>query len=163
MSKNTTPMSTEDKKNAKRGFAIIGGIAVVVGAYFAGTGNAPGAETATANTAAPATTTVTKTVTAPAPKPAAAAAEKPAEPAGPSTTMGPGVYEVGSDIAAGQYKTAGPPAGDAMGMCYWARSKDDTGDFNSLITNGTVEGPGSLTVNDGEYLELQGECEWKQS
>ncbi|MFD2396084.1 hypothetical protein ACFSVJ_03130 [Prauserella oleivorans] len=47
-----------------------------------------------------------------------------------------------------------------MGFCYWSRNTDDSGEFESIITNGGLEGPGSVTVNDGEFLELSGDCVW---
>jgi hypothetical protein len=55
------------------------------------------------------------TVTAPAPAPPRA---------GPLTTVGDGVWEVGVDVAAGKYKTAGT---DSYG-CYYARLKNNDGD-----------------------------------
>lgn len=85
---------------------------------------------------------------------------KPAAPTGPATTMTSGVYQVGVDVQPGRYKTPGPPADDPMGMCYWSRLKDDSGAFESIITNGLVEGPGSVTINKGEFLELTGGCTW---
>lgn len=47
------------------------------------------------------------------------------------TQFADGKYEVGTDIAAGQYKTAGPEAG-AVKKCYWARLKDFTGAVTSV-------------------------------
>ncbi len=110
--------------------------------------------------------TVTVRVPAPAgetPAETAAAEKPPAKPAGPATTMGNGVYQVGVDVQAGQYKTAGPPADAVIPMCYWARNKDDSGEFEALIPNGTVEGPGSVTVNAGEFVELSGDCTWTRT
>jgi hypothetical protein len=90
----------------------------------------------------------------------AAAAKEPVKPAGPARSMDGGVYQVGVDVQAGRYKTPGPPADDAIGMCYWSRNKDDSGEFESLIANGVVEGRGSVTVNKGEFVEITGGCTW---
>jgi hypothetical protein len=62
----------------------------------------------------------------------------------------------------GQYKTVGPPEDAIVDICYWSRNKDDSGEFESLITNGTVGGPGSVTVNDGEFVNLSGDCTWSR-
>lgn len=107
--------------------------------------------------------TVTVRVPAPddgAPAETAQAQAPPETPAGPATTMTNGVYQVGIDVQAGQYKTAGPPADAIVPNCYWSRNKDDSGEFDSVISNGNVQGPGSVTVNDGEFVELSGDCTW---
>lgn len=80
----------------------------------------------------------------------------PAAPAGPAATMGAGTYQVGVDVLPGQYKTDGPK--DLP--CYWARRKDDSGAFESIIANGNLDGPGSVTINAGEFIELNGDCTW---
>ncbi|GAB3458678.1 hypothetical protein [Actinophytocola sediminis] len=81
-------------------------------------------------------------------------------PAGPATTVTSGTYEVGADIQPGQYKTPGPPEGDVIGTCYWARLTDDSGALKSIIANANLEGPGSVTINPGEFFEASGECIW---
>ncbi|MET7797894.1 hypothetical protein [Streptomyces decoyicus] len=110
--------------------------------------------------------TVTVTVTA---KTAKARAEKsksgakPVEraeaPAAPDATVGQGSYLVGEDIAAGTYKTGGPAASDVP-LCYWARAKDSSGEMDSIIANGTPQGPARVTVNKGETFETNGCKEW---
>lgn len=88
----------------------------------------------------------------------AATAAAPAKPAGPATAVGDGTYQVGTDMAAGRYKTPGPPTSGDFAMCYWSRNKDDSGD--SIITNQLVKGPGSVTVKAGEFFEVSGGCTW---
>ncbi|MFI5612748.1 hypothetical protein [Amycolatopsis sp. NPDC051903] len=78
-----------------------------------------------------------------------------------SGQVGDGVYHVGSDIPAGRWRTSGPGGGD-LG-CYWARERNDSGDFAALITNGLVSGPTTVTVKSGEFLELSGGCSWSPS
>lgn len=129
----------------------------VIAAFIVGAlaGNAAGTENANSNQARE-----TITVGVPDGQPAAEApAEAPAEPAGPATTMSSGTYQVGVDVQAGQYKTAGPEASDSLG-CYWARLRDDSGNLDSIITNQNLTGPGSVTINDGEFVELSGDCTW---
>lgn len=101
--------------------------------------------------AAPAPT-VTKTVTA---KP------KPTKEAGPASSFsGDGEYLVGEDIAAGTYKTAG---GDGSFGCYWARLKDASGEFDAIIANNNLKGPGRVTLNKGEYFQTTNCQEWKKT
>lgn len=88
------------------------------------------------------------------------AAVVPQAPAGPATQAGDGTYQVGTDIAAGQYKTPGPDKTAVIPSCYWSRLKDDSGEFSAIIANNVVQGPGSVTVKKGEYLELSGGCTW---
>lgn len=101
--------------------------------------------------AAPAPT-VTKTVTA---KP-----KKTEKPGPRSTFSGDGEYLVGEDIAAGTYKTAGS---DGSFGCYWARLKDASGEFDAIIANNNLEGPGRVTLNKGEYFRTNRCQEWKKA
>lgn len=157
----TPPTPPPPTKPRSRRWLWIGGsvVAFVVGIGVGGAGQKPEPSKA----AAERTVTVTApappadTVTAPAPAPVTVI-EEPPPPPGPAATLGNGVYEVGVDVAPGQYKTDGPSG--SMGMCYWARSNNDSGEFEALITNGIVEGPGSLTINAGEFVEISGEYTW---
>lgn len=100
-------------------------------------------------------------VTAPAaPAVVAPAAPAAVEPAGPATTVSDGSYEVGTDMAAGRYKTSGPDKSSVIPNCYWGRSKDDSGNFSAIIANDNVQGPGTLTVKAGEFVKLSGGCTW---
>ncbi|MFE7786647.1 hypothetical protein [Streptomyces nigrescens] len=93
------------------------------------------------------------------PKGGAKPAEKAAAPTGPEITVGQGSYLVGEDIAVGTYRTGGPAASDVP-LCYWARAKDSSGDMDSIIANGTPQGPARVTVNKGETFETNGCKEW---
>lgn len=90
-----------------------------------------------------------------APAPAPVENQPPPAPASPATSSG--VYQVGVDVQPGQYKTPGSENGIG---CYWARLENDSGEFEAIIANGNVSGPGSVTFNEGEYLELTGDCTW---
>ncbi|WP_051803960.1 hypothetical protein [Streptomyces sp. NRRL S-474] len=141
-------------------------VALVIGAGIGGDGDSGGKD----DSAAPApAATVTETVSAEAgePEPAPKATEKgkatpkPAEKSGPATTVeGDGQYLVGEDMQAGTYKTAGPDKDGIIDNCYWARTKDASGEFEAIIANDNLEGQGRVTVNKGEYFETNGCQEW---
>lgn len=146
----TPPPAAPPASKAKTWLWIIG----VIGAFVLGI--AAGAAGNTNSSSAP--TTVTVTAGNPAvPTPVE---NEPPAPAGPATTMGPGTYQVGIDVQAGQYKTPGPKDTGPLGGCYWARLKNDSGEFDALISNANLNGPGSVTVNEGEFIELNGDCTW---
>lgn len=111
----------------------------------------PGSRKPTASPADPLSTVVTGSTS------------RTVQPAGPVSEFGNGTYEVGTDIKPGKYKTAGPAQDDYMKMCYWSRSKNSSGDFGSIITNGTTQGPDVVTTNKGEILKASGSCTWKLS
>ncbi|MFE1951989.1 hypothetical protein ACFW9D_16140 [Streptomyces sp. NPDC059524] len=109
-------------------------------------------EAAGAEPAPTVTETVRATVTA---KPKA----KP-KPAGPKATIpGDGEFLVGEDIQPGTYKTSGP---DGFG-CYWERAKDASGELTAIIANNNLEGPGRVTVNQGEYFKSRGCADWQKT
>lgn len=139
-------------------------IAGIIVAFLLGTaiGGASGGSTSTP-TAAPASPVPSQTApvaSAPPVSSAPAAPVVPSAPAGPVTEVEDGTYQVGTDMVAGRYKTAGPPAGSAMPMCYFARSKDDSGELGSIIANDIAQGPSSVTVKAGEFVKLSGGCTW---
>ncbi|TWG06952.1 hypothetical protein FHX80_115452 [Streptomyces brevispora] len=99
--------------------------------------------------------TVTKTVTA-KPKP-----PKKTQDPGPATVFdGDGEYLVGEDIQAGTYRTAGA---DGSFGCYWERAKNASGEFDSIIANNNLKGPGRVTLNKGEYFKTNRCQEWKRT
>jgi hypothetical protein len=108
------------------------------------------------STATPSRTSLPTVGAAPA---AAASPPAPAKPAGPATSIGDGTYEVGVDMAAGRFKTTGP-TDDTFKNCYWARTKDDSGQFGAIISNDNIQGPGSVTVKPGEFFQTSGGCVW---
>lgn len=89
----------------------------------------------------------------------ATATTTPTTPKGPKTSFGPGKYKVGVDIAPGNYATDGP-SDTSLPNCYWARERNNSGDFSAIITNDTPAGPTSVTVNAGEYFETSGCKTW---
>jgi hypothetical protein len=63
-----------------------------------------------------------------------------------ANTITDGTYEVGVDIKAGTYKTKG-----ASG-CYYSVNGDANG--NDIISNNISDGPGIVSVSNGQWLEL---------
>jgi hypothetical protein len=82
-------------------------------------------------------------------------ADEPPAPAGPQTTFSEGTYLVGEDIKAGTYKTTGGSDG-----CYWARSKNDSGEADAIIANDLGGGPSRVTVKKGEIFETNSCDDW---
>ncbi|GAA4784300.1 hypothetical protein GCM10023200_17400 [Actinomycetospora chlora] len=100
------------------------------------------------------TTPSTPTPAAPTPAAASAApsAAAPAQvtpPSGPATSFGDGTHVVGEDIEPGTYRTAGPADG-GMGMCYWSRLRNTSGELDGIIANGVPTGPSTVTIRSGD-------------
>jgi hypothetical protein len=153
------PVPVQQQPKKRFGWPIVIVTAVValslggiVGGIVGGSGDG------TATTAEPnATVTVTETADdesaskAPSPK-------KTTEPE-PKSTISNGIHEVGVDVKAGQYKT-NVPEGE---LCYWDRSRDDSGD--STTTSVFQEGPShqSVTLKKGETFETEDCGTWKRA
>lgn len=89
-----------------------------------------------------ATRTRTRTVTyTPAPKPA----------------FNDGTYKVGRDIKSGEYRTSGG------GDCYYQRMSNLNGGLDSIIVNDNFTGSALVDVNNGEYLQVSGGCDWRHT
>jgi hypothetical protein len=97
-------------------------LAIVAGcsAFFIGTGDTNGAASSVTDV----------TLDAPAPNTDAG--------------IGDGTWEVGVDVQPGKYKTSGPRP-DGYG-CYWERSKDLDGGFDSILSNDNLTGPGIVRI-----------------
>lgn len=138
---------------------FIAAVALVVGVLIGnGTAGGGGSETAAstitqtapAEPAATVTTTVTqKAKAAPAAKPAA------------SATIGEGTFIVGKDVKAGTYSVTVPS--DSLN-CYWERSKDSSGDMDSIIANDNLNAGahGTVTIQSGEVFTTQGCGTWSK-
>jgi hypothetical protein len=63
-------------------------------------------------------------------------------------TIGNGVFEVGEDVDAGQYATEG--SNDPDLPCTYRVSEDEEGD--EIITSEVSDGPGVVTLEDGQYF-----------
>lgn len=72
-----------------------------------------------------------------------------------STVEGDGLFEVGEDIKAGQYKTPG-----GTFNCYYAiLGSSNTSD---ILDNNNVEGPAIVTLRAGQYFQTSGCEQWKR-
>lgn len=67
-----------------------------------------------------------------------------------ATSFGEGRFVVGTDIAAGTYRTAGK---SGHLDCYWERLKDTSGGTGSIIANSLAPGPATVTIDktDGAF------------
>jgi hypothetical protein len=63
-----------------------------------------------------------------------------------NNTVSDGIYEVGTDIKAGTYKTNGGSG------CYYAVL--GSANTNNIINNSYQDGPAVVSVSNGQYLEL---------
>lgn len=105
-------------------------------------------ETTTVTATETVTPTITQTVT-----------YTPPPPPGPAITMIDGIFLVGTDIAAGSYKTGGPPeSGD--GMCAWTLLPSKGASLADATGGNTLFGPGYLEVADGQIVQTVGRCTW---
>ncbi|MFG1809162.1 hypothetical protein [Streptomyces sp. NPDC049040] len=76
----------------------------------------------------------------------------------PKTSMGDGMYKVGTDIVAGTYKAKG---GDT---CYWERDKDALHDVDSIAANDNVTGAAVVTITSGDaYFKTSGCGTWAKT
>ncbi len=62
---------------------------------------------------------------------------------------GPGMYKVGRDLPAGEYVLEGKTI-----YAYYRLTSDSTGDSDSYLASGYVDARGYLTLEEGQYLEL---------
>lgn len=62
-----------------------------------------------------------------------------------------GMYKVGKEIPAGEYKVV-----SEGGLAYYEVTKDSRGDLNSIIANDNFEGEKYITVKEGNYIKLNG-------
>jgi hypothetical protein len=142
-------------------------LGLVIGANLHGGSATP---TPTASAAAPASAAAvaapqTVYVTVPPAAPEAPAAPvapvAPAAPAGPLTTFSDGTYEVGTDIAAGKYKTPGPGSTDILDSCYMEVG-DGSGSISGIAQNDNLTGPGVVSLKKGKVFKVSGGCTWSK-
>ncbi|MER5184123.1 hypothetical protein ABT009_38315 [Streptomyces sp. NPDC002896] len=156
------PVKKPSRRKTWLTHGAVGLVALVVGTGIGSSGE--GANAAASDTAAPkpaVTVTATKNAeAAPAPtvtEKVTAKPKKTKEAGQASSFAGEGEYLVGEDIKAGTYKTAGP---EGEFGCYWERAKDASGEFGSIIANNNLEGPGRVTLNNGEYFKTNRCQKW---
>lgn len=63
-----------------------------------------------------------------------------------------GMYKVGKDIGAGEYKLT------AVGRCYYAVSTDSSGSIDAILTNDNLDDGETayITLKTGQYLKISG-------
>ncbi len=108
--------------------------------------------------AVPPTVTVTAgaspapTVTVPAPPTTSGRAV----PESPTNRFADGTYLVGTDVAAGSYRSPGPAPG-GNGHCYWARLRPNGG--SKIVADELTTGAARFTARKGEFVQVAG-CEF---
>ena len=71
------------------------------------------------------------------------------------TQFGDGLYQVGVDIAAGNYHT------DGGKNCYWERLSNLSGGFTGIISNGEPSSPTTVRVlASDKAFSVHGGCSW---
>jgi hypothetical protein len=77
--------------------------------------------------------------------------------AGGQSQFGDGLYRVGTDIAAGNYRTSGGKD------CYWERLSNLSGGFTGIIANGEPTEPTTVRVLASDKgFSVHGGCTWTQ-
>ncbi|MEU8880979.1 hypothetical protein [Streptomyces hydrogenans] len=71
------------------------------------------------------------------------------------TIDGDGDFEVGSDLKPGLYRTTG----NEDAMCYWERSKDATGELDSILANDNVTGTAYVEIKKSDKFFKSTGCE----
>lgn len=75
-----------------------------------------------------------------------------------SIIPGEGLYVVGKDISAGEYRTSGPSGSNIVG-CYYA-FMSDTSATAEIVDNNILQGQGRVTLGDGDVFETSGCADW---
>ncbi|MEU9185290.1 hypothetical protein AB0D14_12120 [Streptomyces sp. NPDC048484] len=71
---------------------------------------------------------------------------------------GDGDFEVGTDIQPGTYRTTG----NTDDLCYWERSKDASGEMDSILANENVSGTSYVTILKTDQLFKSSGCkDWE--
>ncbi|MBQ0847088.1 hypothetical protein J8N05_02475 [Streptomyces sp. BH-SS-21] len=71
---------------------------------------------------------------------------------------GDGDFQVGTDVQPGTYRTTG----NADGLCYWERSKDASGEMDSILANDNVSGASYVTILKTDKLFKSSGCkDWE--
>lgn len=74
---------------------------------------------------------------------------------GPTSSMGEGVYEVGTDIKPGRYRT-----NDAVSNCYWEITKSGSNGQDIIANDNVSGGRPSVTIKRGQEFKSNRCGEW---
>ena len=150
-----------DTRMKKTVLTMSAAIAAVMVAVGCGDGN-------NASAAQPETVTVYRTVTVvatPSAQPTTTSRQSVAAPVTttppaaktPKTTIGDGIFAVGSDVAAGTYATNGPRSD--MGMCAWTFLPYKGAGLDEAEGGSSTMGPGYMQLDEGQIVQTIG-CTW---
>lgn len=67
-----------------------------------------------------------------------------------------GMYKVGVDIPAGEYKISSTSGNASGSLAYFETSIDSSHQLSSIVTNDNFDGERYVTVTDGQYIKLSG-------
>lgn len=67
-----------------------------------------------------------------------------------------GMYKVGVDIPAGEYKISSTRGNVSGSLAYFETSIDSSHQLSSIVTNDNFDGERYVTVTDGQYIKLSG-------
>lgn len=85
-----------------------------------------------------------------------------AAPAGPKTSITEGIWNVGTEVVAGTYRTTVPKG--SFG-CYYARLRGFSGAFSDIIANGNLAAgaTGRVTIAPTDKgFQAVGDCTWEK-
>ncbi|WP_404192742.1 hypothetical protein [Streptomyces tauricus] len=72
--------------------------------------------------------------------------------------QGDGDFQVGTDVKPGTYRTTG----NTDALCYWERSKDASGEMDSILANDNVSGTSYVTILKSDKLFKTSGCkDWE--
>ncbi|WP_328494543.1 hypothetical protein OHS59_18680 [Streptomyces sp. NBC_00414] len=85
-------------------------------------------------------------------------ADKPKKAEKKAAFQGDGDFQVGSDVRPGTYRTTG----NTDALCYWERSKDASGEMDSILANDNVSGTSYVTILKSDKLFKSSGCkDWE--
>ncbi|OLF17888.1 hypothetical protein [Actinophytocola xanthii] len=134
----------------------VAGIGITAVSAFAGAAATSAGDTTAAS--APATVTVTQVQTRPSTVTRTVTATVSATVSAPpasTTQVDDGLFEVGTDLAPGTYRTDGPDGTNRTG-CYWSR----IGPSGEAVDRGVLRRPGTVTLREGERFDTAGCRPW---
>ena len=74
-----------------------------------------------------------------------------------------GVWQVGTDIQPGVYRTIPPEGSLGITNCYWARLSGLGGDFDDIIANENTDSPTQVEIMDSDVAFKASGCgEWSK-
>ena len=144
--------------SSTRLIVAIGTIALTALAILAGVAGTGLLNGGSAPTRAKSTYTAPATITTPARTVTVTVTPPPPAPTNLSTSLGDGIFAVGTDVAPGTYKTAGPRSG-GPGLCSYAFLPRRGATLSEAFDGNVLYGPGYMDLTNGQFVQSTG-CDW---